>query len=229
MPDQPPSDRFKADMPQIPGVPVSGSEPGARDSSLKLGIGLIAVLLIIFLGARWALRPRPAAPKAGDQQPQIDVPSPAPDPSTLIPHATDTAPGVATVQEMAKPWSSKEFFIRNGLTGENTPGMLIRLPTGSALQASGYWAFSVNAPYGDCKLEYITDLAKLKSDYGFSAAKHPMVGNPCSRTLFDPLRMTTLPGDFFVRGAIVQGSDLRPPMGIEIRVRGKDILAIRTE
>jgi len=32
-------------------------------------------------------------------------------------------------------------------------------------------------------------LAKLKSEYGFKSAKHPMVGNPCSRTVFDPLRM----------------------------------------
>jgi hypothetical protein len=229
MPDQPPSERFKAEMPQIPGVPAPGSPPVAsHNSSLKLGIGLIAVLLAIFLGARWALRPQHTEPKPA-RPPQIEVPSPAPDPNTLLPHATDTAPGIASVEEMAKPWSSKEFFIRNGLTGENTPGMLIRLPTGSATQASGYWAFSVRAPYGDCRLEYVTDLAKLKTDYGFRAAKHPMVGNPCTRTLFDPLRMTTLPGNFFVRGAILLGSDLRPPMGIEIRVRGKDILAIRTE
>ncbi|PYT79222.1 MAG: hypothetical protein DMG40_17060 [Acidobacteria bacterium] len=230
MPDQPPPDRFKADMPQIPGVPAHGSQPAAsHDSALKLGIGLIAVLLAVFLGARWALRPRPTAPKAPDQQPQIDVPSPAPDPSTLLPHATDTAPGIAEVQEVAKPWSSKPFFIRNRLSGENVPAMLIRLPTGSASQASGYWAFSMNAPYGDCKLEYVTDLARLKSDYGFRFAKHPMVGNPCSGALFDPLKISTLPGNFFVRGAIVQGSDLRPPLGIELRIRGKDILAIRTE
>jgi len=216
-------------MPQIPGVPAPGSPPAAsHNSSLKLGIGLIAVLLVVFLGARWALRPQHTVPKPA-RPPQIEVPSPAPDPNTLLPHATDAAPGIASVEEMAKPWSSKEFFIRNGLTGENTPGMLIRLPTGSASQASGYWAFSVRAPYGDCRLEYVTDLAKLKTDYGFRAPKHPMVGNPCTRTLFDPLKMTTLPGNFFVRGAIVLGSDLRPPMGIEIRVRGKDILAIRTE
>src|SRR5438132_11878803 len=89
---------------------------------------------------------------------------------------------------------------------------------GSASQASGYWAFSVNAPYGNCRLEYITDLAKLKTDYDFQAAKHPMVGNPCSRTLFDPLKMVSLPGgNIFARGGIVQGSDLRPPFGIELR------------
>ena len=228
MPEQPPSDRFKADMPQIPGVSSPGTPPASRDSSLKLGIGLLAVLLVVFLGARWALHPRQAEPSVADQ-PQIEVPAPAPDPSTLMPHATQASPGIANIEEMAKPWSSKQFFIRNELSGENIPAMLIRLPTGSASQASGYWAFSVSSPYGDCRLEYVTDLAKLKKDYGFGAAKHPMVGNPCSRTVFDPLKMTNLPGDFFVRGGIVQGSDLRPPLGVEIRVRGKDILAIRTE
>lgn len=146
-----------------------------------------------------------------------------------MPHATQASPGIANIEEMAKPWSSRKFFIRNELSGENIPAMLIRLPTGSASQAGGYWAFSVSSPYGDCRLEYVTDLAKLKTDYGLSAAKHPMVGNPCSRTVFDPLKMTNLPGDFFVRGGIVQGSDLRPPLGVEIRVHGKDILAIRTE
>ena len=228
MPDRPPSDRFKADMPHIPGVPSPVTEPSPRDSSRKLGIGLLAVLLVVFLGARWALHPRHAEPSAADQ-PQIEVPTPAPDPSTLLPHASVASPGIAKVEEMAKPWSSKQFFIRNELSGENIPAMLVRLPTGSASQPGGYWAFCANAPYGDCRLEYVTDLAKIKTDYGLGAAKHPMVGNPCSRTLFDPLKMTNLPGNFFVRGGIVQGSDLRPPLGVEIRIRGKDILAIRTE
>ena len=107
--------------------------------------------------------------------------------------------------------------------------MLVRLPAASASQASGYWAFAKNSPYGNCQLEYITDLNKLKIDYGFRAAKHPMVGNPCSRTLFDPLKLTNLPGSVWVRGAIAQGSDLRPPLGIEIKVEGKKILAVRTE
>ena len=56
-----------------------------------------------------------------------------------------------------------------------------------------------------------------------------MVGNPCSRTLFDPLRMTNLPGNVWVRGAIVQGSDLRPPLGVELKIQGKEIQATRTE
>jgi hypothetical protein len=230
MADQPPSDRFKAEMPQIPGVSGPGSRSSAAaNPAVKLVIGLLAVLLVVFLGARWALRPKRVEPISVEQQPQIEVPSPAPDPSSLLPHATEAHPGIAGVEEMAKPWSSTQFFIRNGLTGENVPAMLIRLPTGSASQPSGYWGFSLNAPYGNCQLEYITDLNKLKTDYGFRAPKHPMVGNPCSRTVFDPLKMSNLPGNVWVRGGIVQGSDLRPPLGVEIEVKGKDILAVRSE
>ena len=227
MTDQPPSDRFKSEMPQIPGV--SGSRATTvPNPAVKLVIGLLAVLLMIFLGAR-ALRPKRVAPQAVDQQPQIEVPAPAPDPSTLLPHATDANPGIASVTEMAKPWSSKEFFIRNRLNGENISGLLVRLPGGSPSHASGYWAFAQKAPFGDCQLEYVTNLEKLKNDYGFSAAKHPMVGNPCSRTVYDPLKLSNLPGSVWARGAIVQGSDLRPPLGIEIKVEGKKILAVRAE
>ena len=231
MTDQPPSDRFKTEMPQIPGVSGAGARPSAAPNpAVKLIIGLLAVLLVVFLGARWALRPKRAELRPSEQQPQIEVPAPAPDPSTLIPHATDANPGIANAQEMAKPWSSKEFLIRNPLNGENVPGVLIRLPIGSPTQAGGYWAFVEKSVFGDCKLEYVTDMNKLKTDYGFNAAKHPMVGNPCSRTVFDPLKTSNLPGNgAWVRGSIVQGSDLRPPLGIELKVEGRNILAVRTE
>ena len=230
MADQPPADRFKSDMPDIPGVAGPGSRRGpGSNPATRLVIGLLALLLIVFVGARWALRPKHMDPPPAEQQPQIEVPSPAPDPSTLLPHATDANPGIAEVAEMAKPWSSKPFYIRNGLTGENISALLVRLPTASASQASSYWAFSLNSPFGNCQLEYLADLDKLKTDYGFKGAKHPMVGNPCSRTLFDPLKMTNLPGNVWVRGAIAQGSDLRPPLGVEIKVQGKNILAVRAE
>jgi len=229
MTDQPPSERFKSEMPAIPGVAGPGSGRPGGNPAAKLVIGLLAVLLVVFLGARWALRPKHADSPPADQQPQIEVPSPAPDPSTLLPNATESNPAIADTTEMAKPWSSKEFYIRNRLSGENIPALLVRLPAGSPAQAGGYWAFAQKSPFGNCQLEYITDLAKLKSEYGFKSAKYPMVGNPCSRTVFDPLKMTNLPGSVWARGAIVQGSDLRPPLGVEIKIQGKDILAVRVE
>ena len=175
------------------------------------------------------LRPRHIEPPPAEPPPQIEVPSPAPDPKAAMPHATEQNPDIATVSEMAEPWSSKQFFIRNGFTGENVPGLLIRLPASSASQPNGYWAFSMNAPYGDCELEFVKELAKLKNEYDFKTARHPMVGNPCNRTVYDPLKLTNLPGDVWVRGAIVQGSDLRPPLGIELNIQGKEIQAIRME
>ena len=188
------------------------------------------MLVAAFLGARWALRPSRVPSAAAEPQAQIEVPAPRSDSSTLIPHATGASPGIATVEEMAKPWSSKQFFIRNMVSGADVPGILIRLPGGSASRASGYWAFAADAPYGNCRLEYITDLARLRAEYGFRAARHPMVVNPCTQTVFDPAKTTRLPGTgAIVSGAIAQGSDLRPPLGIEIRVRGREIEAIRTE
>jgi hypothetical protein len=228
MPDQPPSQRFKTEMPQIPGVSAQtgGSQPGFKPVRL---IGFLAALLFCLVSVRWVMRPkRSEAPPAGPI-PQIDVPAPAADADAALPHATETQPGIASVQEMAQPWASKNFYYRNRLSGESVPAVLVRLPSGSASKPAGYWAFSLNAPYGNCRLEYVTDLEKLRTEYGFEPAKHPMVGNPCSRTLFDPLKLINIPGGAWVRGAIVQGSDLRPPLGIEVEIQDKQILAARME
>src|SRR5260370_1671294 len=60
---QPPSDRFKSEMPQIPGV--SGSRAtAAPNPSVKLVTGLLAVLLVVFLVALSPLRPQHAQPRA---------------------------------------------------------------------------------------------------------------------------------------------------------------------
>jgi hypothetical protein len=230
MSDQPTPSRFKPDMPAIPGVSASGGRhsPGSA-IALRLIGGLLALLVVLVVGTRLVIRSRHSAPIAAQPPPQIEIPTPTVDPSSLAPTATDANPGIATVSEMAKPWSSKEFFFRNRLTGDSIPALLIRLPGAAPSQRSAYWALAMTAAYGNCRLEYVTDLDKLKTDYGFRAAKHPMVGNPCSRTLFDPTRIANLPGNVWVRGAIAQGSDLRPPLGIEVKVDSKDILAVRME
>jgi hypothetical protein len=230
MPDKHPAERFKTDMPQIPGVPGPGSRrTSGTNTAVRLVAGLLGVLIVLVLGTRWVLRPKGVETVVAPP-PQIEVPSPAPDPSAAFPHATEAEPGVANTAEMAKPWSTKDFFIKNRLTGENVPALLVRLPAGPATQPGGYWAFGKNSPYGNnCQLEYSTDPAKLVNEYGFRGAKHPMVGNPCSRSVFDPLKLSNLPGNVWVRGAIVQGSDLRPPLGIEVQIQGKEIQAVRME
>lgn len=229
MADPPSSERFKPPIRQIPGVIA----PAARRSNsvsptVRLAVGLLIVLLIVLAGARWALHAKRFENAQSGPAPQIVVPTPASELAPAMPHATEADPAIATASDLAKSWSFKNFFIRNRLTGEDVPALIVRLPGAAASQASGYWAFSLKAPFGRCQLEYVNDLDKLASEYGFRA-KHPMVGNPCSRTVFDPLKLTNLPGSVWVRGAIVQGSDLRPPLGIEVEIRGKEILAIRME
>jgi hypothetical protein len=228
---EPQAKRFSADMPQIPGVIAGG--PSRKQPSINpaipLGIGIAAVVLVALLGARLVSHPKPVEPVVAAPPPQIEVAAPAVDPNSLLPHATGSAPEIATVAEMSKPWTSKSFFFVNHLTGENVPAILVRLPQGSPNQPEGYWAFEVNAAFGNCRLEYITDLNHLTNDYGFQAARHPMVGNPCSRSVFDPTKMMEIPGNFWVRGSQVQGSDVRPPLGIELQVKNKNILALRME
>jgi hypothetical protein len=187
------------------------------------------VVLVALLGARLVSHPKPAETAVAAPPPQIEVAAPAVDPNSLLPHATGTAPEIATVAEMSKPWSSKSFVFVNHLTGENVPAVLIRLPQGSPNSAEGYWAYEVNVPFGNCRLEYITDLTHLTNDYGFQGARHPMVGNPCSRSVFDPTKMSEIPGNFWVRGSQVQGSDVRPPLGIELKIQNKNIQALRME
>ena len=99
--------------------------------------------------------------------------------------------------------------------------MLVRLPGGTL------WAFSLREPYGSCELEYVTNLKQLHDQYGFTAA-YPMVGDPCNRTLFDLTQYGNGPGGF-VRGEVAQGSGWRPPMAIELRTKGDEIIAARME
>jgi hypothetical protein len=227
MPETSTSTRYKAEMPDIPGV--ASTPPRHRNPLLPLILGMVGLGLILLLVLRFVSHPAKSEPAHVEPPPQIEVPSPPADPNSLLPHADAAKPAVADLTTLAKPWSSVDFFIRNALSGENVPATVIRLPGGSGTSPSGYWAFSRKAAFGDCQLEYITDLDKLLKDYEFRHATHPLVGNPCSRTLYDPLKTVSLPGNVWIRGAIVQGSDVRPPLGVEIKFQGKQILAVRTE
>jgi hypothetical protein len=218
---------LKAEMPQIPGV--AGPKKPARSPILPVILGLVVIGIILLFAVRWLSRTKTADAPRAEQAPQLEIPPPPPDPASLLPHATETDPVVANIADLTKPWSSADFFVRNRLTGENIPATIVRLPSGSPTLPTGYWAFSRKAPYGSCQLEYVPDLNRLRNEYGFPRANHPLVGNPCSRTLYDPLKTSNLPGDVWMRGAIVQGSDIRPPFGVEIKVQGKQILAIRSE
>lgn len=128
---------------------------------------------------------------------------------------------VATTAEVAKPWSSKRFYFRDPVTSKPVPAMLVRLPGGTL------WAFSLREPYGSCELEYVINLKQLHDQYGFTGS-HPMVGDPCNRTLFDLTQYGNGPSGL-VRGEVAQGSGWRPPIAIELRTKGNEIIAARME
>lgn len=99
--------------------------------------------------------------------------------------------------------------------------MVVRLPHGE------FWGFSLREPFGKCELEYVTNLEMLRRNYGFSA-DHPMLVSPCDQTVYDLLRYGGS-SDGLVRGDIVQGTGIRPPMAIEIRQHGNEVVAVRME
>jgi hypothetical protein len=231
MADESSTSRFKAEMPQIPGISRENVHAPRHNAFALLSLiaGVIVFGVVLLYAVRWFNHSRHIASTRVEPAPQLEVPAAPPDPNSLLPHADKNNPVIAQLSDLAEPWSSEDFFIRDTTSGDNVPATIVRLPSGSPTSASGYWAFSRKAPYGNCDLEYVRDLNALRNGYEFREAKHPLVGNPCSHTLYDPLQTASLPGNIWIRGAIVQGGDIRPPFGVEIKIQGKEILAIRTE
>lgn len=237
-------DVFKPQAPVIPGVPATSEKPekpaqqstpirvpsnvrpkAAPDSRGKIigvgvGIGVVFLAGIILLSGH-----HPAAQPILPASREASAPT-SPDPAVNSEPAEKmmVGPGpVATTAELAKPWSEREFLFRGPFSAEPVPAMVVRLPGGEL------WGFSLREPFGECQLQYITDLEQLAADYGFRA-EHPMVVNPCTHAVYDLMRYGGgAPNGGLVRGDIVQGVGVRPPMAIEMRTSGKDIIAVRSE
>ena len=219
----------------------AGPPPPSKLPLIKrlVGIGVGVVLLFVLgpyalkmIGNRadpdaLPVREETAVPTQTPTQTQSESQGAGIDAAQKPSYVSESNPEVATTAELAEPWSSKKFFFRSLTTGKYVPALIIRLP-GPAAQNSSYWAFSLEAPFNQCQFEYIDDLAKLSSEYAF-AARHPMVVNPCSHAVFDPLQLKELPGNILVRGAMVHGYDPRPPYGIELRVSRNQIQALAME
>ncbi len=229
-------DRFKAEMPHIPGVGDSPSEPGVeslrRNPKLRIAVPVAAALVLGVGIAWWILRPLRPTPELQTATAQTPALAPSAAPSNPVPALVVSSPKgppeVATLQELTKPWSSKRFLFRRPFSNETLPALVVRLPGGAASPGAAFWAFSLRAPFGRCELELVTDLEKLSSHYGYHG-KHPMVGDPCSGIVYDPLRMGTLGGTVWARGEVVQGAGIRPPIGVEVRVEGSRLVAVRME
>jgi len=240
-------DPFKPEQPSIPGVPVatqvqepkaSAPEPlppqypvaagrHAGQPSDSSGLLVAMIVLGVLLGggglyflSRGSLK-NPKKPSSGTTTAAAapaDTTNAEPAPHLLV------GPGpIATTEELSKPWSSKKFLFRGPISAAPVEAIVVRLPGGQ------YWGLSLREPFGDCQLEYVTDLKKIASDYQFQA-DHPMVVNPCRRTVYDLTRYAPGPSDGgLVRGDIVQGTALRPPFAIEIKTKGNQVIAIRSE
>ena len=238
MPDEKKVDPFKPQQPVIPGVtpradatkpetppePQHGAPPAARasQSQIKVIAGAAVAILILLVGLIYWGRnsSHKPAPVSANNSPAPAAPAAPPKTAPTEP----MGPGIiGTVDEFSKPWSAKHFQYRSFVSGQLEPAMVVRLPHGE------YWGFSLIEPFGNCQLEFITDLSKLSSEYGYRA-DHPMGGDPCNHTVYDLLRYGGgASTEDLVRGVIVKGNGIRPPMAIEIKVQGNNIVAGRSE
>jgi hypothetical protein len=232
-PDSPPEsaqknqfNRFQPEMPRIPGV-SDGSRRADPDlnntgnNRMPQIVAIAAAVLLISAGIFWWSRSKSRDATSASTDPEIPEETshpPAANFSSPIQPVHDGPTVAGTVEELSNPWAAKQFTFVKPITHENIDAMVIRLPGGDL------WAFSLQAPYGTCKLEFVTDLAALASAYRFRAV-HPMVVNPCDSTVFDPLKVGTLDGNTWARGQIVQGGSLRPPIAIDVKVSGRSIVA----
>jgi hypothetical protein len=183
-------------------------------------LGVIAVIGGAYFGVKWwenqrALHQAENPPVAAGT---TDLPP------VVAPAAADLpfGPGpVATTAELSKPWSFKRFVFRAPQTADNIPAVVVKLPNNI------YWGVSLREPFGTCQMEFVTDTAKLSSVYHFDT-DHPMIADPCSKAVFDLTKFGPAPGGL-VRGQTVSGAAVRPPVAIEMTVKGKDVVAVKIE
>lgn len=230
-PNKPPSkdsaafNRFRPEMPNIPGLGQAPKPaPSGRDPRKMMQILVAAAgAAILTLAATWWVKMQHSTSHADVPRPaETAAPVAVPAPMLDAPVAAEGPTVAAKVEELAKPWASRRFTFVNPLTRQSVAAMVIRLPSG------GLWAFALQEPYGQCELEYVTDLSRLARQYSYRA-KHPMVASPCDQTVYDPLSAGSIGGDVWARGAVVQGVGLRPPTAIDVEVHGQSIIADRIE
>lgn len=230
MPDEKKIDPFKPNQPTIPGVssaPKSGGDvlaapapknPYAKGLPTWIVLSLTGVLFIIIVGLWWSRR---VSPEQAAAAPSADTAALTTAPAKPVENLPVGPGEVASTDELAAAWSSKRFLFRNPMANETVPAVVVHLPNGV------YWGFSLREPFGTCDMEYVTDLKKLQTNYNFHT-DHPMVVDPCNRTVFDLMKYGSGPNGL-VRGEIVSGAAVRPPVAIEMRAQDRKVVAVRIE
>jgi len=134
--------RFKPAMPQIPGISVP--KPPAKETggqprwilALRIAIPLAGALAVGAVVAWWTLgRPRATAKSPAPEVETQHVSAPAPEGPARV----------ATLAELARPWSAKRFFFHKPFTNELVVAIVVRLPGGAANRSASYWAFSLQS------------------------------------------------------------------------------------
>jgi len=201
--------------------------PGHSPGALKLvWVGLILAGAIVTVFLLFGLNHKSATTGVPEPREAGRPASPAPRQEATTTDPVDTklpvGPGpIATTAQLAKAWSARGFYFRDAMTQKPVAAIVVRLPGGAL------WGFSLREPYGTCELEYVTDLGKLQRNYDFMA-NHPMVADPCNKTVFDLMRYGNGPSGL-VRGEIAQGAGWRPPIAIEMRSQNDQVIAVRME
>jgi hypothetical protein len=236
--DEKKSTGFQTAQPKIPGVPerevqavkpTVGTTPESQaskptaTSGTKIPVPYLwaagggAILVLVIAVAWWAhgvsgaaqVVPMPAA-TAPAAQPTVRQPT----------EKLPVAPGaIATTSEMQEPWSTRKFLYHYE-NGDLVPALLVHL------HGDNYWAISLREPFGTCELEF-ANVDRLK-DYYNLRSKYPMIGDPCTRTVYDLTQYGSGPNGL-VRGEVVAGTGSRPPLAIEVQVEGQKIVASRSE
>jgi hypothetical protein len=207
-------------MPRIPGI--SAAAPRARLQLKPLLTVILAVIVCASGFALWLSYRKHAVSQAEASEPaSFDASLPSrPRPAEAEQNT------IGTLYELATPWSSKAFRFVDPKTQQSVPAMIIHLP-GPPAEPS-FWAFTLTNPLSRCQLQYVTDLSVISRRFAYSA-QHPMVVSECDGVLYDPLKMATLPDGSWVRGDIVRGGAIRPPISIQVELHGRDVIAKRME
>jgi hypothetical protein len=237
-------DPFKPQDPTIPGVtgnparvrpapsPPASLAPASRQHSPKSVFGdsrvlaaiAVATLLLIGVSLLWYSHATSAKETKPAQEDPLPAAAAAAEPAAepAVAKTVPIGPGpVATTAELAKSWSSKRFVFRAPQTADDVPALVVRLP------GNVYWGISMREPFGSCEMQYITDLSQIANEYHYTAT-HPMVVDPCNHAVYDLEKYGPGPNGV-VRGAIVYGAGVRPPLAIEVRAKGKQIVAVQIE
>jgi hypothetical protein len=222
-------DRFHPEMPTIPGIGDAPASSQARSSTTPIVVdkerlarivGVIAAIFLVVVIASWWIRHSPRTAGESHSADSVDADSALANlpPLPSAARSPEDPSVAATVEQLSKTWSSKKFTYVKPLTHETVDAMVVRLPGG------GLWAFALREPFGQCDLEFVTDIAQIEQKFRYRA-NHPMLVNPCTSTVYDPLKVGPLEGNTWARGEVVQGSGLRPPISIDVVVQGQSIVA----